>query len=126
MIKNSDSGDIEYPILSNLYPLPKELKDTKSPSDKKDKALIKKYGADNWYDWCVEKWGTKWDVHAQLDMDGEDEATFYFDSAWSPPVEWLHHIAPKFPELSFRLKYDEPGMGFCGVASQQGDACIEY
>ena len=46
------------------------------------------YGYATWYDWCVNEWGTKWDVGA----DGNPAQDFPgglmlgFDSAWAPPI----------------------------------------
>lgn len=69
-----------------------------------------------WYDWCIFNWGTKWDVgHKDIDPDVDADGTsanFSFDSAWSPPVEWYHHMET----LGFEITayWCEPGMGFCG------------
>ena len=55
--------------------------------------------------------------------------SFKFDSAWAPPINWLEVVAQLFPKLKFTLKYDEPGMGFMGVAKGRGnivDDCLEY
>jgi len=57
--------------LNNFVPLSKELENTTAPSLKPNKKLIKKYGADNWYEWCISNWGTKWDVEATLEDEEE-------------------------------------------------------
>jgi hypothetical protein len=49
---------------------------------------------------------------------------YYFESAWSPPYKWIISIAPKFPNLNFRLKFDEPGAGFLGVLEVQDEKII--
>lgn len=140
--------------LNNLYPMPKELKDTSSPStvvsdkdyqkeiakireeNKNNKALerslpitksmqdnlIAKYGTDNWYDWQVQKWGTKWDVTAELVSDDEGFLEYEFDSAWSPPTAWLEKVAKDYPLLQFMLKYEEEGVGFMGRAKAHGNS----
>ena len=41
-------------------PMPKELKGTRCPVKEPNQELIDKHGADNWYDWCLENWNTKW------------------------------------------------------------------
>jgi len=74
---------------------------------------------DNWYDWCVTNWGTKWDVtpeHFDVFDDEESGITTVdtqFDSAWSPPIA----IMEKLESMGFevRLCYYEPGMGFTGI-----------
>lgn len=69
-----------------------------------------------WWDWRVQHWGTKWDITAELVDDDEERLQYQFDSAWSPPVAWLEKVAKDFPKLDFRLKYEEEGVGFLGVA----------
>lgn len=75
-----------------------------------------------WYEWCIENWGTKWDaqeVRAE-EIDPEQEyLKWFFETAWSPPVAWLTKIATMFPTLSIRLKYEEEGAGFMGVAKAE-------
>ena len=45
-----------------------------------------------------------------------------FDSAWSPPMEWLAQVGPQFPKLSFRLWYAEGGCYFAGVYTVEDDS----
>lgn len=132
--KENENSTPEYPLLSNLVPMPKELENTESPNRKpieEQQPLIEKYGFSNWYDWAVGTWGTKWDVNARTNYtEGDEEIIFDFDSAWSPPIEWLEKVCKQFPELDFKLKYEESGMGFMGIAvGSQGDLsdqCISY
>jgi len=81
-----------------ILPMPKELKGTTSPSD-----------GPNWYDWCVENWGTKWNSY-----DGNvTENGIGFNTAWSPPVGVIVALSKRIGK-SLRLIYDEPNMDFCG------------
>lgn len=49
------------------------------------------YGSDNWYDWCINNWGTKWNAyHTTLD---ERENVLEFDTAWSCPTWILEALA---------------------------------
>ena len=117
-LKFSKDNNCATNLLSAIIPMPKELEKTKSPSN-----------TPNWYDWCVNNWGTKWDVDCYSSEIEDDYMEFGFDSAWAPPVPWLEQVAMLFPKLHFSLKYDEPGAGFMGCARGKGDInddCIEY
>lgn len=88
------------------------------------KELIAKHGADNWYNWHLQNWGTKWDVRATLEEEEREHLCYFFDSAWSPPVGWLEKTAKLFPKLNFCLYYEEGGMGFKGEAEARGGKLI--
>ena len=112
-------------LLSAIIPMPKELEDT-IKGRTKEKPNGDKY---NWYDWCCNNWGTKWDVDCQDYIIEDDYMEFSFNSAWAPPVAWLEKVASLFPDLHFSLKYDEPGVGFMGCAKGRGeiiDQSVEY
>ena len=88
---------------------------------------VEKYGAGNWYDFCVNRWGTKWDFGgdggADVDDDGEC-LTISFDSAWSPPTG----IYEALTKQGFVVEacYYESGMAFCGMyTSEYGDDCYD-
>ena len=78
---------------------------------------------DNWYDWCVNNWGTKWDVNGAFVADDteEDSITFSFDTAWAPPVDAFRSWAERDGRVTYRLTYMEPGMGFVGWDSYDGE-----
>lgn len=43
-------------------------------------------GTEDWYSWCVENWGTKWDT-SQLFWSQDDKSLYVTcETAWSPPV----------------------------------------
>ena len=72
---------------------------------------------ENWYQWSLDNWGTKWDLECQLIEENNDLTlyTYEFNSAWSPPVEFVRTAAKLYPKLNFALEYYEPGIGFCGI-----------
>ena len=114
--------------LGKIKLMPSELEGTTSPTPKGEeenaKLLVEKYGASNWYDWNLNNWGTKWDVDAEVNDD--DSLIFVnFDSAWAPPQIAIKELSIKFPDLQFRLSYEEPGMGFAGFDLLQGGEMID-
>ena len=84
------------------------------------------YGYATWYDYCVNEWGTKWDVggdgYEAQDIPGGLMLTF--ESAWAPPVA----AYDKLEAQGFRIRamYYEPGMGFAGVYEDGHDDYYEY
>lgn len=82
---------------------------------------VETIGYGNWYDYCVNEWGTKWDVGAEgYEVEIEDgRLTMSFDSAWSPPLE----AYGKLVDLGFEVRayYYESGMCFAGVWEDGND-----
>jgi len=129
-----------------IHPYPPELDITagrEGPDDSPEqKALVAaeesnldKYGYKNWYDWCVNNWGTKWNAGGdndamQVDYDYDEDgdtviALFQFDTAWAPPLGVLEKLMETHPELSIECRYHEPGVGFFGVWTDGSDRCYE-
>lgn len=74
------------------------------------------------YDWCVENWGTKWDVNATLvKVDSSTNLVYVFDSAWGPPDAVIQRLAELFPTLQFTHLFAEPGIGFHGCDQYNTD-----
>ena len=115
-----------FRILDNLFPTPKELKDTTKghygegtekqiKQEEMNKANIKKFGSPDWYDWNCENYGSKWsDFDGVFGQVSDNEINATFMSAWSPIGEGIRNVSKQFPTLDFVLSYDEGGMAFCG------------
>ena len=70
---------------------------------------------DRWYYWCIDNWGTKWDVSdLSIDYDDSEQLELEFSTAWSPPEGIVQELRDKYPDLSFTCFYDEPGMEVAG------------
>jgi hypothetical protein len=79
--------------------------------------------------WERENWGCKWGtVNSTILDEWPGCVIFKFDTAWSPPMEFLEAVAKQWPALQFVLAYEEPDMAFKGLAKFQGevheDHCI--
>jgi Ferredoxin-like domain in Api92-like protein len=88
--------------------------------------------------WRIANWGTKWDacfyepcslrgidtteVEAIVpengpeivEAGGQATAVYRFETAWTPPIEWLRKAGCDHPRLTFTLTFEEPGMAFGG------------
>ena len=134
-IANGDKGD----LLQYFYPMPKALQDTTAPLQKdatkeekaKAKENLKKYGYDNWYDWRVENWGTKWDIMEFYNINrkeiGEDESeiSLGFDTAWAPALGAYEKFIDENSNCSLKAYYYEPGCDFMGEWDNGIDSCFE-
>jgi hypothetical protein len=115
-VSTPETGTEEFKM-NNLYPTPPELLEEKAfANSENSEALVKKYGASDWYDWRVNNWGTKWDIGECYILENTDELfQVSFDSAWSPPCPFLKYASEQYPELNFSMVFDEPGNDFCGI-----------
>ena len=135
MITRAKAAFIEGKLLAEFCPVPESLHivagSVGDPIEQKkleeDTAKnLEVHGYGNWYNYCVNEWGTKWDVGGdgyEPSEDGPNETTMVFDSAWAPPTAAMD----KFIALGFRVKlyYYESGMCFAGIYSEDGDDYYE-
>ena len=72
------------------------------------------YGSDNWYDWSIANWGTKWNSYGYHDCTEKDfdGATLTFDTAWSNPQPVIAALAEKYPDLHFSHKWADEDFGY--------------
>ena len=113
-------------FLNEFIPVPKDLQivagcvgdpDEQKKLEEDTARNLEVHGYGNWYDFCVNEWGTKWDVggddYNAPQQDGPNKITMAFDSAWAPPCTAME----KFVDMGFsvRLYYYEPGMCFAGI-----------
>jgi hypothetical protein len=122
-------------LLAEFIPIPQSLRIVAGcvgdPDEQKkleeDTARNKEvHGYGNWYDYCVNEWGTKWDVGADGNpaQDIPGGLMLGFESAWAPPCAAYE----KLTEQGFRIRamYFEPGMAFAGVWEDGFDDYYEY
>jgi hypothetical protein len=74
------------------------------------------FSGNNWYDWNVTNWGTKWDVAVHDDKEYSDtelmeetetSLAYRFNTAWSPPNSAISKLSAQYPSLVFTLSYEE-------------------
>ena len=134
MIKRAKEAFEAGRLLDEFIPVPQQLKDTRAGFYGKDtyeqelleatEALnVKWFKHKNWWDFCVQEWGTKWDVGTEGYINAEDPnyLSLSFQSAWSPPID----AYAKLVDMGFEVYalYYESGMGFCGCFDQGIDDC---
>jgi hypothetical protein len=79
---------------------------------------------DGWYDWCIENWGTKWDVN---DTFEDANGNIWFDTAWSTPHELICELSQRYPELIFEVEFADEDLGNnCGLYKFQNADEIEF
>lgn len=136
MIQRAVKAFAEGKFLNEFVPVPDSLHIVAgSVGDPVEQAKLEEdtarnlevHGYSNWYDFCVNEWGTKWDVGGEDSINEitENSLTVYFDSAWAPPCGAYEKIS----DLGFDVKamYYEPGMCFAGIwTTQGGDDYYEY
>jgi hypothetical protein len=78
-----------------------------------------KFETNDWYNFNVREWGTKWDVAVSEDdkhpdtymeeaENGENYVVYYnFNTAWSRPLGAISKLSAQYPTLLFTLSYEE-------------------
>ena len=78
------------------------------PNDALVKKMVAKYGAEDWYLWRLDHWGTKWDTgrsHGTLIVVGPTKIKLDVKTAWTSPIPvfdcWVDlgcHVRAQFCE----------------------------
>lgn len=71
--------------------------------------LIKEFGCDNWYDWSLENWGTKWNAY---DQEIISPNSFSFFTAWGSPNKIIETLSLNYPSLIFRIDFADEDFGY--------------
>jgi len=88
------------------------------------KKYIEKFGFDNWYNWQLHNWGTKWNAYDQIHSEGDNVITF--DTAWSTPYDAIRKLSLKYPSLTFNVKYADEDFGHnVGEYTFKSGECLE-
>lgn len=84
-----------------------------------DLAVFKeKYGFDNWYDWRLANWSTKWEAEdAEFDQGSSE---MRFDTAWSVPEPVFAKLQEENPDAKFHI-YSEEETGWWNEYETQDD-----
>ena len=135
MIERARKAFAEGKLLEEFCPVPASLHivagrvgdpDEQKKLEEDTARNIEVHGYGNWYDYCVNEWGTKWDVGGDGGMatEGVNHIEMNFDSAWAPPIAAME----KFQDLGFKVKlvYWESGMCFAGIYDENGDDYFDY
>ena len=136
MITRARKAYADGKLLAEFIPVPESLHivagrvgdgDEQKKLEEDTARNIEVHGYGNWYDYCVNEWGTKWDVGGDggiADADNPNSTKMSFDSAWAPPIQAMD----KFEALGFKVKlvYWESGMCFCGVYEDGHDDYLDY
>ena len=80
-----------------------------------------KYGAETWYEWACENWGTKWNSCNFGENSGSfEDNTIQFDTAWSPPHPVMEKLAEEYPNISFEHRWADEDLGQnCGKSEYE-------
>ena len=81
---------------------------------------------DEWYEWRVKNWGTKWNsLDAKFD---EQMNMFTFDTAWAAPVPVINKLSKLFPDTEFNLIWADELLGDnCGdMTIKDGETINEF
>lgn len=80
---------------------------------------IKKYKASNWYDWCWDNWGTKWNADEPY-WEGDNFVSF--NTAWNTPTPVYQRLSELFPDVTFMVEYADEDLGNnCGTIEYDGE-----
>lgn len=103
----NDAGDSTTgkDFMQSIYPCPQDLIDTKAAflTGKEGEELaikqqenIRKYGHKDWYDWRINRWGTKWDLcEFECSVNNDEEVCVSGNTAWSYPQNFLDFLVEK-------------------------------
>lgn len=99
--EGQDEGTL---VFDSIIPVPK--KDDGEPFD-------------DWYNFRVNNWGTKWEPNTySFESSYDDKCGGYISigmsTAWTPPSGIIQKLSEMFPEARFEIKYVEPGCCFMG------------
>lgn len=70
-------------------------------------------------------WGCKWEADDVNCSHTDGTVVYSFCTPWGPPDGWLQYVVEEYPELTFKLLYEEGGCSLYGVLTGEEGAYFE-
>ncbi len=69
---------------------------------------------DNWYEESIQKWSTKWEPYdiTVSEEYSNNKLEYEFNTAWSPPHNWLLSVSKIYTELEFSIYSEDEFINF--------------
>ena len=86
------------------------------------------YGENNWYDWRIGNWGTKWNSYGYTENTTFQDGKIKFLTAWSAPHPILQKLSEMFPDVKMEHEWADEDIGMnCGrYVYYDGERVDEY
>lgn len=80
------------------------------------------------YDWECEHWGCKWGAcKAYIHAESPGAVSYWFETPWCPPFQFLETVSDLFSRLRFELVYFEEMNHYHGAAvAQDGEVQNDF
>ena len=74
---------------------------------------MKRYKDNNWYDWRMKNWNTKWNAYSfEAPTYSGDAGTMTFLTANCSPFRVLFRLSEKYSDVEFELRYADEDLGY--------------
>lgn len=97
-LKKKENGELEQYA---TIPITKAMQDE----------FLKKYGVDDWYNWRIYHWGTKWDCYSIISDNWNSDNEIEFQTAWSTPKSALIKLSELFPKVEISVRFYDEDIG---------------
>jgi hypothetical protein len=87
--------------------------------------FLNRFLYDNWYDWLINEWGTKWNAYdSREDMEN---GNIHFRTPNSTPFNAIKILSVKYPTAEFAIQYADEDFGYNTgeYTLQNGDLLLE-
>ena len=85
-----------------------------------------KYGKNNWLDWSIANWGTKWNAFRFDDDDQYSDSQITFVTANNAPAPIMQKLSKMYPEITMHHFWAEDNVGHnCGERVYKAGSVIE-
>lgn len=136
VIKEIENAFERDKLLDAFIPCPKELEELTSlkANDASVTKMVAKYGAEDWYLWRLDNWGTKWDTRRSrgtLTVVRPTQIKLDVKTAWTPPIpvfdRWVDlgcHVRTRFcePEMDVAGTYVDKSVNAIRLARVRNEA----
>lgn len=122
---NGENGAIDF---NSIIPQPMDLDKPVSGNtqETKDKGWMWRllYGYPSWYEWRLDKWGTKWNAY-EINTEGATDNFIEFDTAWAAPHPVIKRLAECFPDVEMIHTWADENTSYnCGERRYQGGTLV--
>ncbi|WP_337484741.1 LPD28 domain-containing protein [Porcipelethomonas sp.] len=122
-IKNDEIGlgSIDF---EKIIPMPDNI--YRGDLGSKEREL---YGQNNWYDWSLANWGTKWNAYGYDEIKNNNpKEKITFLTAWAAPHPIMEKLAEMYPEVNIQHEWADEDIGMnCGrYCYSKGERVEEY